>query len=401
MNRRSLTATTALGLGSAGLLAAALSPTAAFAADGIKLGVGGFFKEAYMVNFDDDGEGELGNERNTDGFFNDAEIHFEGSTVLDNGLEVGAHIELEGENDSDQIDEAFVYFSGGFGEVQVGSNDDALAGACLLPPGGTGNFSAFSPNQWGANNTAIQSDAVVALTSNTACTGVDDSSDAQKIIYITPNFAGFQLTASYTPEGGAQNHTDGVGPHIGMPLNNDNESRHNASVYGTYSFDGNGWGLNAGLGGSWEGHVEQQPGADRAKQSFYQAALNLTFGNLAVGGVFEYFHNLLDQGSFINSDGDLISDHDVDAWVAGGGIAYTLDAWTVGAQYSHQDTDDDGDGADFSMDRAVLTGNYALGPGINLDAEVAYTWLDTDPEAADGLDDYDALEIGLGTNITF
>jgi hypothetical protein len=49
----------------------------------------------------------------------------------------------------------------------------------------------------------------------------------------------------------------------------------------------------------------------------------------------------------------------------------------------------------------VLTGNYALGPGINLDAEVAYTWIDTDPEAADGVDDYDALEIGIGTNITF
>jgi predicted porin len=401
MDRHYLKSTTALGLGSAGLLAAALSPTAAFAADGIKLGLGGFFKEAYMVTFDDDGEGELGNERNTDGFFNDAEIYFMGSTVLDNGLEVGARIELEGENDNDQIDEAWVYFSGGFGEVRLGSDDDALAGACLLPPGGTGNFSAFSPNQWGANNVGILGDNVVALSSNTACTGVDDSSDAQKIIYISPNFSGFQLTMSYTPNGGDQNHTDDAGPHIGMPFNEDAESRHNVSLYATYGFEGDGWGLDAGLGGSWEGHVEQQPGADRDAQQFYQAALNLTFGNFAVGGVFEYFHNLVDQGSFINDDGDLISDHDVDAWVAGIGASYTVDAWTVGAQYSRQDTDDDGDGADFTMDRAVLTGNYALGPGINLDAEVAYTWIDTSPESDDGLDDYDALEIGLGTNITF
>src|ERR1051325_8489660 len=116
MTRRTLKGTTALGLSSAGLLAAALSPTAALAADGIKLGVGGFFKEAYMVNFDDDGEGELGNEHNTDGFFNDAEIHFTGSTVLDNGLEVGARIELEGEDEDangangDPIDEARSWF---------------------------------------------------------------------------------------------------------------------------------------------------------------------------------------------------------------------------------------------------------------------------------------------------
>jgi len=53
------------------------------------------------------------------------------------------------------------------------------------------------------------------------------------------------------------------------------------------------------------------------------------------------------------------------------------------------------------MDRAVLTGNYALGPGINIDGEVAYTWIDTSPEVDSGLDDYNALEIGLGTNITF
>src|SRR5687768_4490321 len=131
-------------LGTTALLGAGLVASPAFAADGIKLGVGGFFKTAYMVNFDDDSEGDNGNERNTDGVFSDAEIHFTGSTVLDNGLEVGARVELEGEDNSgdgnDQIDEAWIYFSGGFGELRMGSDDDALTGACILPPGGTTNF---------------------------------------------------------------------------------------------------------------------------------------------------------------------------------------------------------------------------------------------------------------------
>ena len=399
MNRRFLTNTTALG--AVGALATAIAPSTAQAADGIKLGLGGQFKAAYMAAFDDDSEGELGNDHNTDGFFNDAEIWFHGSTVLDNGLEVGAHVELEGETDADQIDEAFVFFSGGFGEVQIGSNDDALGGSCLLPPGGTGNFSAFSPNQWGANNSGILGDDVVALTSNAACVGVDDKQDAQKIIYHMPVFGGFQLTASYTPNGGDETHSDGVGPHVGMPFNNNGESRHNFSAYGTYSFEGDGWGLDAGAGGSWEGHVEQQTGPDRKRQDFYQAALNLTFGNFAIGGVFEYFKNLVDQGAHFDDDGDFFSDHDVDAWVAGGGAAYTMDAWTLGVQYSHQDAEDDGAGADFTMDRAMVIGNYALGPGINLDGEVAYTWIDTSPEADNVLDDYQALELGLGTVITF
>ena len=375
-------------MASSALLGVGVIASPAVAADGIKLGIGGFFKTAYMMNFDDDSEGDLGNERNTDGVFSDAEIHFTGSTVLDNGLEVGARVELEGEDDgaaADQIDEAWIYFSGGFGELRMGSDDDALANACIVPPGGTGNFSAFSPNQWGANTN----------TSNTVCTGVDDRGDAQKFVYITPSFAGFQFTGSYTPNGGDERHGDGVGAHLGMPANADGESRHNVAGYFSYSYEGDGWGLTAGAGAAVEGHVEQAPGPDRDEQEFYQAGLNLTFGNFAVGGVFEYFNDLLEQG-----------DNSVDAWVAGAGIAYSMDAWTVGLQYSHGDAEDDGEaGGEGTQDRAIITGNYALGPGINIDAEVAYTWVDSEDGGAvfgdDALGNYEALEIGIGTNITF
>jgi predicted porin len=381
-------------LGTASVLCASAVVSPAFAADGIKLSVGGFFREAYMVVFDDDSEGELGNERNTDGFFNDAEIHFKGETTLDNGLNVGARVELEGETDSDQIDEAWVYFSGGFGEVRVGSQDDALEGQCIVPPGGTTNFSAFSPNQWGANTDGFSA-GFPALSSNAICIGVDDRSDAQKLVYVTPSFGGFQLALSYTPNGGDERHIDVGGPHIGMPVNVDEESRHNFALYGSYSYEGDGWGLTAGGGGSFEGHVEKTNGGpDRDEQQFYQGDVNLTFGNFAIGGVFAYYNNLVDFD---------IGDK-TDAWVAGGGVAYTMDSWTFGGQYSHQlaTTDFVGGGdADFTMDRAVVTANYALGPGIDIDGSLGYTWIDTDPETADDVDDYSGFEIGIGTAITF
>jgi outer membrane protein OmpU len=388
-------------LGTTALMGAGLVASPAFAADGIKLGVGGFFRQTYQAVFDDDSEGELGNERNTHGFFNNAEIHFTGSTILDNGLEVGARVELEGETSDDQIDEAWIWFSGGFGEVRLGSEDDALANACILPPGGTSNFSAFSPDNWGANAAGLVT-TFGGLTSNSACTGVDDSGDAQKIVYISPVFGGFQLNLSFTPNGGDQNHTDGVGPHNGMPINADGESRNNYSAYATYSADFETWGLTVGGGGSWEGHVEQQPGDDRDEQQFYQAGVNLTFGNFAIGAVAEYYDNGVAFAGFTDDD------FENDIWVYGAGISYTMDAWTIGAQYSRQDADTEVDGGeDFgvTMDRAIVTGNYALGPGINIDASVAYTWVDTDPEASefglDDADDYQALEIGLGTAITF
>jgi predicted porin len=378
-------------LGSTALFGAGMMANTAMAADGIKLGLGGFFRSTYMATFDDDGEGEPGNDRNTDGVFSNAEIFFTGDTTLDNGLIVGARVELEGENANDQIDEAYVHFDGGFGQVRVGSDDEALGGACILPPGGTDNFSAFSPDNWGANTDPI-TDAFPALTSNAACVGVDDHEDAQKIVYYSPNFGGFQLALSYTPNEGAEGQNEDGGPHIGMPDNLDGESRHNASVYGTYSYAGDGWGMDAGIGGSFEGQVESSPGPDRDKQQFYQGALNFTFGNFAVGGVFEYYNNL-----FTLDTGD-----DIDAWVAGGGVAYTMDAWTFGAQYSHQLSDVKGSDDDFTMDRAVATAVYALGPGINVDGEVGYTWTDVDGDLPGGLDDnYDAWEIGIGTALTF
>ena len=92
-------------------------------------------------------------------------------------------------------------FAGGFGEIRIGSDDEALANSCVLPPGGTANFSAFSPNQWGANSL---SSFPFGNVSNSACTGVDDRGDAQKIIYFSPLFHGFQLSASYTPNPDAE-----------------------------------------------------------------------------------------------------------------------------------------------------------------------------------------------------
>ncbi len=424
MKQRYLTTTTlahaglmGAALASFGVAAPILSAGQAAAEEPIKLTVGGFFRSAYMVVVDDNEKGENfsfiepGTDKNLDGFFSDAEIHFKGRTILDNGLEVGARVELEGESEvdgdegGDQIDEAWIYFSGGFGEFRIGSEDEALALACILPPGGTVNFSAFSPNQWGAN--------AFSAISNSACTGVDDKSDAQKIIYITPVFAGFQLTLSYTPNPRDETHIDGVGPHLGMPGKSpgDGQSNYDASAYLTYSYEGRGWGVTWGGGASFEGEIDDtEDFVDERfdEREFYQTGLNFDFGRLSIGGVFEYFNDI--ATSEFNFSGFEFTD-DRDAWVAGGGVAYNYNAWTFGAQYSYRkDTFSSDSAGDFTktervQQRAVATVDYVLGPGINLDAEVGYTWRDFDPEAdPDSFatdDDYQGLEIGLGSSLRF
>jgi len=242
---------------------------------------------------------------------------------------------------------------------------------------------------------------------NSICTGVDGKTDAQKIIYTSPVFAGFQLTASYTPNGGDEDQIDGVGPHLGMPLNTFGESRHNTSVALNYGYDGQDWGLAASLGGSWEGHKEQggTPGIDLnpEEQEFYQAGLNLYFGNFAIGIGGELYNDLLG----IEIMGETVH---TDSWVAGIGASYSYDAWIFGAQYSHREDDiefgDEFDDSQQSQDRVIGTITYLFGPGMNFDASVAYTWLDADPELLpltddEELNDYQSVEIGLGATITF
>ena len=185
----------------------------------------------------------------------------------------------------------------------------------MIPPGGSSNFSAFSPNQWAANTGGLMS-AFAGFGDNSICTGVDGTTDAQKLIYTSPVFAGFQLTASYTPSGGDETHGDGVGAHVGMPINTPGESRHNTSVALNYGYEGDGWGLAASLGGSWEGHREEDNdnfgGANVSfgEQDFYQAGINLFIGNFAIGVGGEIYHDLVD----IRFEGESIT---IDSWVAG------------------------------------------------------------------------------------
>jgi len=44
-------------------------------------------------------------------------------TVLDNGLEVGVRIEIEGETQGDQLDENYAWIEGSFGTFRFGNDD--------------------------------------------------------------------------------------------------------------------------------------------------------------------------------------------------------------------------------------------------------------------------------------
>jgi predicted porin len=222
--------------------------------------------------------------------------------------------------------------------------------------------------------------------------GAPGQSNPQQIKYTTPNFAGFQLALAYVPNSNAEDYTATGVNGAGSTVHAEGTSSHDFGAYLTYSYAGEGWGIDFGGGGEWQGKFNGASGADDGASSTYQTALNVTFGGFAVGGIFQYY----------DTGGD-----DNNAWVAGGGASYGVDAWTVGIQGSHGTYDastgsgQNGGGHD-SLNRVILTGSYEMGPGVLLDAELGYTWFhDSGPATPEDTDNYSAFDVGIGSKFTF
>ena len=377
-------------LGSTALVGVASLAGAAQASDGVKLDVGGFFQTVFqgIINSHKvkglDSWGALHQDVR---FVHNAEVHFKGETTLDNGLTVGAQIELEGENANDQIDKSFVYWSGGFGKVQIGSQDGVIGACPVFPPGATANFSGFSPASWGSND-PVGSNAVCA-----------DFGNSQSIKYTTPTFGGFQLAVQYTPSNNAEDYTQAGVDSSGTPVianGGVGGQKHIFGAYATYSFAGDGWGLDLGGGASVATDARKGTGISDGRTAFYQTAATMTFGGFAVGGIFEYAD---------------IGGNDNDQWVAGGGASYGINAWTVGIQGSHGSYEGVG-GVSFaqlpgnhrSLDRVIVTGSYEMGPGVLLDAELGYTWFHDTGDGSSAINHvgtYHAYEAAIGSKLTF
>jgi len=125
--RKSLYMTTALA--AAGMLAFGATGAVAGSHTGgkIKIGLGGFLN-TYIGFAEQDGSFESTNQNparvgyDSINIKTDSEVYFTGGTKLDNGVGVNVVIQLEGDAVSGgAIDETYVKFTGGFGDVRLGA----------------------------------------------------------------------------------------------------------------------------------------------------------------------------------------------------------------------------------------------------------------------------------------
>ena len=138
----------------------------------------------------------------------DGEIHFVGSVTLDNGIKIKTNVQLEAnsggvDSGGDDIDEHWMRISGSFGELRMGSMDDAAMAMTTgyLGTWGTaaGVLPAFDITDWVTNPGTVATSTVAR---------VDSTSDGENIAYFTPRMAGFQIGASFIPSTNEDNNDE-------------------------------------------------------------------------------------------------------------------------------------------------------------------------------------------------
>ena len=331
MNRKQLLATTALAAAAQfGLAAPAM-------AAGWEMSVGGYMEQWFGYT--------KGAVRDNEGFDEqtDAEIHFEPSITLDNGIQIGVDVQLEAQTEDDQIDQQYAWVEGSFGRLEMGSNDSApYLMAIGIASAGLTLDSGDLPDWIGGPIDGL------LITTTFNMTAEEDSSE--KINYFTPRFAGFQLGVSYIPQ--LNQDLDGVSG-ANAPRENDGV-RDNAFGIGlNYQRSFNDFSVGASVGyvnfGDDDAAVGDTP-------EDIGVGLSLGYSGLT----FTAAYNYLDDGT----TGDLET--------YGVGLMYEFGDFGVSLGYIHGDDDE----SEADSDAFELGAYYTLGPGVA--AHFSFFYVDQD-----------------------
>jgi outer membrane protein OmpU len=403
-------------LGTTALVSAGLLAQSAQAADPIELSIGGYHNWAYFFAKNDNNPAagtlpaEPGFNLGDNDIKFDGEVQLRGSTVLDNGLEVGVRIEIEGETQGDSMDENYAWIEGSFGTFRFGNDDPVSAQMATAAP--------YLNYMFGANSPSVFANGLSQFFARSASTGVgpagtvrsrfaagayatfatfpNQSFDDGQLIYFTPVFNGFQFGVSYAPDNNEASSANAYLLPTKTGTNTSPAFTHGEVYSAAGRYDGAvgdvGVTVAAGfmrmdnksssnLGGTLQS----------ATSDAYDLGLVLYFGNWGVGG--SYLNN---------SDWHNVAGTDTESFDLG--VAYWSDgAWSAGIYWLHQEIDYAagnlvlGSNITDEFDAYRLMGQYDLGPGIAVTGALGMDTFD------DGVvnQTYDTQMIGAGIMIGF
>jgi predicted porin len=377
----------------ASALALGVGSNAAFAEDPLKVTLSGTGQEWF--GYASNNKTDVGTVSKAFAQSNNS-FSLNGSTKLDNGLTVGvsfsmnaspgtegsqAHLSTSGNT---QVANATAYsvgtgapetnivsFSGGFGSFSIGWQPNAaLATSMDAPSFGVGGLS------WGRWAGWIQGPSKNNLIAGSGETSVYDDYWANKIVYSTPAFMGFQLTGSFTPN---------------MASTDSGPSSSGAN---------GGWGGDASAlaltyGGDF-GSAKVKAQAAYVNENFnsfkkttstavlvtgthvdgYQGGLSVSAGGFTVGGA------VADRVVSTHGAATPVAAYNLKTNYADGitydvGVSYTTGPWGVAANYYHSEAKNNNiDGNTTTAGKAHddyygIDFQYTLGPGISVALENA------------------------------
>lgn len=263
------------------------------AAEQIKLSIGGKMEQYFFLM---DAEELPGESLNSSGALSDVEVYFSGKTVLDNGIEISAKIEMEAENkNSGEVDEQYIDVKTAFGRLRVGETE-----------GFNHNFSYETPY------VAYEDDEIVgrvvprrtSISVKEIMTFERFTGDAFQIGYESPTIAGFTVGANYFPT----------------------TTQGEDGFFDKSTIDNNAWEVS----GAWEGRVRggklglvggyfdsQSRAGGNDGETAWNVSAQAEIGGFTVGG------------SFIRST----PDDDLNSSTLGIATTYEIGPWGIGASY--------------------------------------------------------------------
>ena len=319
--------------------------------------VGGYYNAVvYNQDVDEAGTRDIG-------IHNDNEIIFKGKGKLNNGLEVGFQVQLEGEGAADTtgdtedgssskkkvdfIDENYIYIKGDFGKIEVGAENNAAYKQQVAAP---------TPFGWKTYDNNFKTWGEISNFDKPLMDGID--SDALKINYYSPKVNGFQFAYSMTPDTSDKNGDTGL-----YEASGDGE----ATAYGIkYSGEIGGMKVQASYGVN---ELDEDPLEDAKEDTAF--GLSISSGNFTIGG----------NTATIERDGD-------ETDILHYGIEYKLSEASKIGLIIHDQEEANGD----QLDILAVGGSTKLGGGTTL--TYSYESLEDD--------DYgDSEFIGVGLLLKF
>lgn len=309
------------------------------------------------------------------------EIFFLPSITLDNGIKIGANVQLEAESRGDQIDESYVYVKGSFGEVLIGSENSAgykmhyaAPNAMIIAMNSPSTVSYIPWFQAAQAGVAGAETSIFLGTLGSTYLEVGPGNDSKRLTYFTPRFSGFQLGVSYSRDLAEDNFfPTNIGNGTGAVNNVFDIGANYVQSFGD---------INVAVSGRY-GVGQQNLAGQGFNPTVFGFGINLGYAGFTIGG------------SWVESNEHNGGVDDGNAYDIG--VSYATGPWTFSLTYFRGENGEVGGMSD-EQDTFGVGVNYQLAKGVRLNMFGSYVDFDSGTGPAF---DVDGWIIGTGIGLSF